>query len=265
MIYSPKHNATKITLLGTGPSMGVPHIGNVWGRCDPNNLKNHRMRTSLFVERQRTKILIDTSPDLRAQLLAYRIEHIDALLYTHAHADHLHGIDELRGLNMLMQKPIATYLDQETYAIIQERFPYVLTPLQGDYYYKPCLNPHFITANNTFSIDSLIILPLLQDHGHSRTSLGFKMGNFAYTTDLIGFAATSLPHLYDLDLWVIGCLQKQPHATHAHLDLVYEWYERFKPKQIVLTHMGVEMDYADLQKTLPSYIIPGYDGLILYL
>jgi len=255
----------KVTILGCGAAGGVPMISTGWGRCDPNNPKNRRRRPSILVEEQGQRILIDTSPDLREQLLSAAINHLDAVLYTHAHADHLHGIDDLREVNRAMRAPIPVYGYNETLADIEHRFDYVFTPLDlaKDTIYKPWLIPNPI-GDGPFTAAGVEMIAFEQDHGYSRTT-GFRIGGMAYSTDLTELPEASMKHLAGLDLWIVGCLLDVPHVTHAHIDKALAWRDLLRPRHMVITHMSPRLDYDALAAELPAGVEPGYDGMVLEL
>jgi len=251
----------KVTVLGCGGSGGVPMIGPEWGRCDPAHPKNRRRRVSVLVEDGDTKILIDTSPDLRAQLLDAKVKYLNAVVWTHHHADHLNGIDDLRPLNRLMGKPIDVYGSAETLAYIKHSFGYVLEPVPpGQPFYKPYLIPHEITG--PFRIGSIPVIPFEQDHGFG-TTLGFRVGDFAYSTDVKRLDERAFALLDGLELWVVDCLRDEPHPTHSHFAQTMEWIRRVKPRRAVLTHMNHDADYATWSMRLPPGVEPGYDGLAI--
>lgn len=250
----------KVTVLGCGSSMGVPLIGGDWGDCDPAEPRNRRLRVSLLVEEGPTRLLVDTSPDLRQQLIGAGINRVSAILYTHAHADHLHGIDDIRGLNMGMGAPIDAYADAVTLATIQERFGYVFQPLKGDYYYKPTLIPR--TIDGPFEIGGIQIRPFAQDHGFSK-SLGFRFGRVAYSTDVVNLDEAAFETLDGVDLWIVDAFRIEPHVTHTHLARTLEWIERVKPKRAVLTHMSQWLDYNRVKAMVPAHVEPAYDGMVL--
>lgn len=253
---------TKITILGCGSSNGVPSVGLGWGKCNPENPRNRRLRSSILIEQAGRKILVDVTPDFREQALRHDINHIDAVLFTHAHADHVHGIDELRWINVAMHRPLDIYAAAETISDIDHRFAYVFEPLADgiDFYYKPVLVPHVISG--AFEAAGVPITVFRQDHGYGET-LGFKVGNFAYSTDVVDFPEESLENLYGLDVWVVDCLRHKPHATHAHLEKVLEWVAEFKPKQTYFTHMSILFDYDEAMRDTPDHVEPAYDGLII--
>lgn len=255
----------RITFLGTGSSSGTPAIDRGWGNCDPAEPKNRRLRSSIIVESATTRLLVDTSPDLREQLLAAQVTAVDAVLFTHGHADHLHGIDDLRPINRLMERPIDAYTDAETLAVIGQRFGYVFEPLApGEtFYYKPTLVPHEIADGDTFRVGDIDITSFRQDHGYSET-LGFRFGDVAYSTDVVEFPEAAAGLLGGLDLWIIGTFTDKPrHPTHVDVERAIEWVARAGAKRAVFTHFGVGVDHAAICRTLPSHINAAYDGLCL--
>jgi phosphoribosyl 1,2-cyclic phosphate phosphodiesterase len=251
--------------LGCGPSWGVPRIGGEWGACDPANPRNRRRRVSVLVEAGGAVLLIDTAPDLREQLLDAGTRRIDAVLFTHAHADHLHGIDDLRSVNWLTQRPIPVYADGESLGEIEQRFGYVFTAPKPDRqhaYYKPVLEPHRI--DGPFLAAGVAVQPFTQDHGFSPT-LGFRIGGFAYSTDVVGLDEAAFAALAGIELWIVDCIRRKPHVTHSHLAQTLAWIARVKPRRAVLTHMDESLDYAQLAAELPPGVEPGYDGLVIEL
>ncbi len=251
----------KATILGCGPSGGVPLIGGVWGACDPNEPRNRRSRASIVVQHHDTSVLVDTSPDMRAQLLSADIRSIDAIVWTHAHADHINGIDDVRALNRLAGCTIDGWGNAATLAHIQRSFGYVFEPMvEGRGFYKPGLNPREI--NGPFTIGAIAITPFDQDHGFSHT-LGFRFGPLAYSTDVMRLTDEALDLLAGIDVWIVDCFQMSLHRTHAHLDQVLAWRDRVKPRLTVLTHMDSSLDYHSLAERLPEGVIPAYDGLIV--
>lgn len=252
----------KITVLGSGAAGGVPMISVGWGRCDPENPKNRRRRPSILVEEGGQTILIDTSPDLREQLLDAKIRHLDAVLFTHDHADHTHGIDDLREVNRAMGGPIPAYGSKDSLERIQSRFSYVFSDidLKTQPIFKPWLTKTEVVAG--FDINGIAVSAIDQDHGYGRTT-GFRFGRMAYCTDVHSFPDESLAQLHGLDLWIVGCLTEYPHPTHAHLGKVLDWVTEIKPKQTIITHMSPNLDYQTLCDQLPPHIRPAYDGLII--
>ncbi|MEM6535337.1 MAG: MBL fold metallo-hydrolase [Pseudomonadota bacterium] len=258
----------RLTLLGTGSSGGVPRVGNDWGACDPAEPKNRRMRCSALLDTwqsadpdQRTRILIDTSPDFREQALAHNIQHLDAILFTHDHADQTHGIDDVRALAIRARKQIPAYLDAPTRASLLPKFRYCFEGFGG---YPPIvdLQPD-LTDFQAITISggggSAEILPLPQRHGRIK-SLGFRVGGLAYCNDVDGLGEDTLNALHGLDLLVMDALRYRPHPSHAHVDLALEWIAALAPKRAVLTNLHVDLDYQTLRRELPDNVEPAFDG-----
>jgi phosphoribosyl 1,2-cyclic phosphate phosphodiesterase len=238
-------------------------IGGNWGLCDPYDPRNRRRRVSVLVEVDGTVILIDTSPDLREQLLDAGVTRIDAVVLTHAHADHLHGIDDLRSVNRLMGRAIPLYADAKTLAEISSRFGYVLKPVEEPgRFYKPTLIPHEIVG--PFEVYGISIVPFTQDHGFSIT-LGLRIGGFAYSTDVTELDDNAFAAIEGVELWIVDCLRREPHPTHSHLAKTLSWIDRVRPKRAVLTHMDQSLDYCELSGELPSGVEPAHDGLVIEL
>jgi phosphoribosyl 1,2-cyclic phosphate phosphodiesterase len=255
----------RVTILGCGPSWGVPRIGGDWGACDPKNPRNRRRRVSVLVEEGGRVLLIDTSPDMREQLLDAGVRRIDAVLFTHAHADHLHGIDDLRTVNALMQSAIPVFARAQTLAEIGRRFGYVFDRVKPDrqsLYYKPVLVPHAI--DGPFAAAGISVIPFVQDHGFSQT-LGFRIGAMAYSTDVIELDESAFAALAGVELWIVDCIRRKPHVTHAHVEKTLGWIARVKPRRAVLTHMDESLDYDTFRRELPPGVEPGYDGLVMDL
>ena len=253
----------KVTILGCGASWGVPAIGPDWGRCDPADPRNRRRRGSLLIESLGRAILIDTSPDLREQLLDARISRLDAVLLTHAHADHLHGLDDLRMIGQLMGHSIPFYGSAAGLAEAKQRFGYAFKPATpGRPVYRPVLAPHEI--DGPFAAAGLPVVPFTQDHGYGQT-LGFRIGPVGYSTDVVELDDDAFAALEGVELWVVDCLRREPHPTHAHLAKVLAWMERLRPRRAVLTHMDQSLDYSELSAELPEGVEPGHDGLIVEL
>ena len=247
----------KVTILGCGTSVGVPTVGNNWGACDPSNPKNRRRRVSVAVEEGATRLLIDTSPDLREQLLDARINHLDAVLYTHDHADHVHGIDDLRLISYGMKRKVPVYSNAETLAVIQSRFPYIFQSQDG---YPAICEAHHISQ--PFDLGGVSITPFEQGHGNV-ISLGYRLNQMAYSTDVNALDEAAFEALAGIDLWIVDALRYEKHPTHAHLGLTLSWIERVKPKRAILTHMTHDMDYDTLKAQLPPGVEPAYDGMVL--
>ncbi|UJW86175.1 MBL fold metallo-hydrolase [Devosia sp. SL43] len=257
------------TILGCGSSGGVPRIGNVWGACDPDEPRNRRRRCALLLEgwtegsEAPTRIVIDTGCDIREQLLDALVDRVEAVLYTHEHADHTHGIDDLRVLALHNRKRVDVYFSAPAGARIREAFGYCFEAPKGSDY-PPILNAHEIDSGDVLEIDgpggSISVMVFEQTHGNI-TSLGFRVGNFAYSCDLSGFPEASYSAISGLDLWVIDALRPTPHPSHLSLPETLDWIERFAPKQAVLTNMHIDLDYRQVEAKTPDSVTPAFDGL----
>ena len=238
----------RVTILGCGGSAGVPHIGGAdgagdWGACDPVEPRNRRTRSSILVQWDGFSLLVDTSPDMRAQLLACRVARVDAVLYTHAHADHISGIDEVRMLNRIIGTPLPAYCTEPTLAYLQQRYEYAFRPHTGSFFFRPVLEPMLITAGETITVGGREFQVFEQDH-HVTRSIGFRCGNFAYSTDVVRMEDDVFAKLQVIDTWVLGAFQRQPHTTHLNIDAALEWVARVNPQRTVLTHMGIDLDWS---------------------
>lgn len=259
----------RATILGCGSSGGVPRIGGEWGACDPSNPRNARRRCSILVERLgpkgATKVLIDTGPDMRAQLLDAGVTHLDAVLYTHAHADHVHGIDDLRGLVMTMRRRIPVWADPETSGILKRRFDYVFETPPGSAY-PPILDLHEI--HGPIEINgpggALCFTPFTVHHGNI-DALGFRVDGLAYIPDVSDIPDAVWPMLDGLDTWIIDALRHTPHPSHAHLAKTLDWIARARPRQAILTNMHLDMDYDAVDAQTPDHVTPAHDGLQITL
>ena len=250
-------------MLGCGPSWGVPAIGPDWGRCDLSDPRNRRRRCSLLVESRGRSLLIDTSPDLRQQLLDAGAARIDAVLLTHAHADHLHGIDELRMVNRLIGRPIPLYAGADALSEVEQRFGYALRPaVPGKPLYRPALTPHAV--DGPFTAAGMPVVPFRQNHGYS-TTLGLRIGPMAYSTDVAELDENAFAALAGVELWIVDCLRREPHPTHSHVAKTLAWIARVRPRRAVLTHMDQSLDYCELAAELPVGVEPGSDGLVIEL
>jgi phosphoribosyl 1,2-cyclic phosphate phosphodiesterase len=256
----------KVTVLGCGGSGGVPLVGNIWGACNPANPRNRRRRVSVHVEHSDASVLIDASPDLRVQLLDADIKRLDAVLFTHDHADHCHGIDDLRFLDTGRPgAPIEAWAEADTMAGLVKRFDYIFRQkeLGSGVLYRPFLQAR--TVDGPFAIRGLGISPFRQQHGMGSFSLGYRLGPMAYSTDVVGLDEAAFAALAGLDLWIVDCLRFEPHPTHAHFDLVMAWVERLAPKRTLLTHMNHMVDYDEIARRCPPGVEPAYDGLTVEL
>jgi phosphoribosyl 1,2-cyclic phosphate phosphodiesterase len=264
--------ATQITatIMGSGSSGGVPRIGGGWGVCDPANPKNRRRRCSLLVEGRTgdsppTRIVIDTGCDLREQLLSANVDSVDAVLYTHEHADHTHGIDDLRVLALNNRRRVDVYFSHEAGQRIVSSFSYCFTAPPGSGY-PPILNQNIISAGMPLTISGpggdIEVLPFRQEHGEI-FSLGFRIGGFAYSCDLSGIPAESHAAVSNLDVWVLDALRPAPHPSHLSLSEALEQVERFRPAEAVLTNLHIDLDYAQTDRITPANVRPAFDGLTI--
>ena len=259
----------RVVLLGTGASAGVPMIGGAdgsgdWGACDPAEPRNRRTRTSIVVQNKAgISLLVDTGPDLREQLLTCRIPRVDAVLYTHAHADHITGLDDVRILNRIVDRPLDAFATETTLTELTRRFAYAFKPWQPPGFFRPVMVPRTVAPGQTIDAAGMNVRLFDQNHGKVN-SLGLRIGAFGYSTDVVALDEAAFAALAGIDTWVVGCfLRNGPHWTHAHLDLVLRWVARLRPRRTVLTHMGLEMDWAWMCANLPAGVEPGFDGMVL--
>ncbi|WP_119165644.1 MBL fold metallo-hydrolase [Algihabitans albus] len=258
----------KITVLGSGGSNGVPLAGGRPGGTfgegvDPEEPKNWRRRVSALVETRDKTILIDCSPDLRLQLLDNRITRVDAVLFTHAHADHCHGLDELRTLSYTQKGPIAAYMSPQTRSDLIGKFDYVFTSSHPQAKLYPAIMADH-AVEGAFEAAGVPAVIFDQDHGNVVSS-GFRIGPFAYSTDCVTLDEAAFAALEGIEVWIVDCLRFEPHPTHTHFDRTLEWIARVKPKRAVLTHLNHTMDYATVAARCPEGVEPGYDGLVIEL
>lgn len=259
----------RLTILGCGSSPGVPRVTGDWGRCDPSNPRNRRRRTAALVERISasgvTRVVIDTGPDFREQMLTAGVERLDAAIYTHAHADHIHGIDDLRGYVLEQRHLIDVYADGPTMQRLQEAFGYCFETPAGSSY-PPIVRAHAIDHDEPVVIGGeggpVSFEPLPQIHGDI-ISLGFRIGRLAYCSDVSNFPPTTAERLKGLDLLVIDALQYRSHPSHLSLSETLEWIERLAPKKAVLTHMHIPLDYETVRSETPDHVEPAFDGMVL--
>lgn len=255
------------TILGCGSSGGVPRLGGNWGDCDPNEPKNFRTRCSLLIARHEgdgvTRVLIDTSPDMRAQLLTAGIGTLDAVAYTHAHADHVHGLDDLRQIVFNTRQRLPVWADGDTQEALFSRFGYAFVQPK-DSPYPPILDMH--TIKGPFTIDGaggpITLRPFKVNHG-SIDALGFRVGNIAYLPDVAVIPDEAWSALEGLECWIVDALRRSPHPTHSHLEQTLEWIARVKPTHAVLTNMHNDLDYATVDAETPDHITPAHDGMTL--
>ncbi|MEM1351573.1 MAG: MBL fold metallo-hydrolase [Pseudomonadota bacterium] len=256
-----------VTILGCGSSGGVPRLGGHWGDCDPANPKNRRRRCSILVERTNaegtTSVLIDTSPDLREQLLQAGIGRLDAVIYTHDHADHVHGIDDLRMIVFNMRARLPVWATPVTGDVLRTRFSYVFVQPEGSNY-PPILNLEEIDGTITISGagGDIVFHPFEVVHGQI-TALGFRVADIAYLPDVSVIPQTAWDALKDLDCWIVDALRRDPHPSHSHLEQTLTWIEKARPKKAVLTNMHIDLDYDTVLAETPDHVIPAHDGLRL--
>ncbi|SDL55587.1 MBL fold metallo-hydrolase [Aliiruegeria lutimaris] len=257
----------RFTILGCGSSGGVPRVGGLWGACDPNNPKNSRQRCSLLVERfdgeDVTRVLIDTSPDLRNQLLTAGVGEVDAVVYTHDHADHTHGIDDLRMIVFVRKARLPVWANPTTQKGLIGRFGYAFVQPEGSDY-PPILDLH--TIKGPVTIDgaggAVTLTPLEVQHGNIR-ALGFRIADLVYMPDVNEIPESVWPQLEGLDCWIIDALRYKPHPSHAHLAQALEWIARAAPRRAVVTNLHIDMDYATVEAETPAHVTPAYDGMTI--
>ena len=256
-----------LTLLGCGSSAGVPRVAQGWGACDPKNPKNRRRRCAALVERfgpgGKTSALIDCGPDIRWQLIDAGVTRLDGLLMTHAHADHCHGIDDLRPMVIEHRKRIDIFMDAPTSVGLTEKFGYIFATPPGSSY-PPILNEHRLVAGISQRIEgpggAIDALPIELDHGDI-SALGFRIGGLAYSPDVVGIPEQSIPLLEDLDVWIVDALRYHKHPSHFSLDQALAWIERLKPKRAILTNLHTDLDYEILRQRVPDGVQPAFDGM----
>lgn len=256
----------RVTLLGCGSSGGVPQIGGAdergnWGACDPAEPRNRRTRTSAVIEdKHGRRLLVDAGPDLRQQMLANGMARLDAVAFTHTHADHVMGLDELRMVNRVTGGSLDVFGTYVTLAELRSRFQYAFHPPPPQGFFRPSLSARPVAPGETVEMAGIPVRVLRQDHRVMET-LGFRIGGFAYSTDLVAMPEETFGALRGLDTWVVGCFQRAPHPVHAHVALVGEWVARLRPRRTVLTHMGMDLDWGWMRANLPDGIEPGFDGM----
>lgn len=257
----------RVTILGCGSSGGVPRVGSGWGACDPHNPKNRRRRCSILVQTGSgdgtTSVLVDTSPDLREQLLDAHVKRLDAVLFTHSHADHVHGIDDLRPLVIAMRRKIPIYADVMTSELLQARFGYCFeAPAGSDY--PPILVAHHLDREAATSIagpgGTITAMPFRMIHG-DMDAHGFRFGKFAYAPDVNKMPAESVEMLRGLDVLILDALRYTPHPTHFSVDEALALIAEVKPRRAILTNMHTDVDYDTLRRRLPDNVEPAFDGM----
>ncbi len=259
----------KVTILGCGSSGGVPRPGMGWGECDPRNPRNRRRRCSILIERTgshgATRVLVDTGPDLREQLIDAGVRSLDGVILTHEHADHTHGIDDLRPLVLHMRRTVDIYMDDVTGAVMHARFRYIFESLPGSSY-PPIAISRGIVAGRAFSIDGqggrIDVLPITVTHGEIN-ALALKIGKMMYLPDVSAIPVEAEAHFHGLDLWIIDALRHRPHPSHFSLSEALAWIDKTKPGQAVLTNLHTDLDYGTLAAAVPAGVSVGYDGMTM--
>ncbi len=259
----------RFTMLGCGSSPGVPRPNGDWGACDPNEPRNRRRRSALLIQRisdtGTTTVVIDTGPDFREQMIDAKVTHIDGVVYTHAHADHIHGIDDLRTFVLANKAKAQIYADQRTLQHLTSAFGYIFERQKGSDY-PPIVDIHLIETGKDFTITgkggTITLTPFGLQHGPLRIK-GFRIGGLAYCTDVSGFPEKTLPLVKGVEVLIIGALQYTQHPSHLSLNQALDWIERLEPQRAILTHMHIPMDYRTVHAETPSHVEPGYDGLVM--
>ncbi len=257
----------RLTVLGCGSSAGVPRVGQGWGACDPANPRNRRRRCSALLERVGadgvTNVLVDTSPDLREQLIEARVKRLDGILITHPHADHTHGIDDLRPLALQAGRRIDIYMDEPTSLIVRRAFSYIFQTPDGSSY-PPIANERRLSAGRPCKIDgmggAIEAIPFDLDHGDIG-ALGLRFGALAYTPDVKRIPEASRARLEGLDVWIIDALRYRPHPSHFSLEDALAAIEEMRPRRAILTNLHTDLDYETLRARLPAHVAPAYDGM----
>ncbi len=242
------------------PTLGGADGRGDFGACDPAEPKNRRSRASILIGAPEGNILVDTGPDMRAQILACGIPRIDAIIFTHAHADHIMGLDDVRLLNRIAGAPRPGFATEATREELLRRFDYAFKPWTPPGFYRPVIDLHAVRPGDVIETCGVRIKTFGQDH-HVMPTLGLRAGNFAYSTDVVRLDEAAFAALAGIDTWLVGAFQRAPHLTHAHLDLVLEWRARLGVRRTVLTHMGIDMDWAWLRQNLPAGVEPAFDGM----
>jgi phosphoribosyl 1,2-cyclic phosphate phosphodiesterase len=259
------NNSVKITVLGSGTSVGIPALGKLgWGKCDPTNPKNKRQRCSLLIQDKETTILVDAGPDIKNQLIEHNIKKLDGVFITHEHSDHISGLDELRPYYFYNKEKIKIYTNAETSKVLLDRFTYLFTKSSSSQsYFQPPLEMNLINYYQELQINNISIKTIKQNHG-AIDSLGFIFNNeLAYCTDVVNFPEKSYKNLRDLKVLIVTGLRETPHMAHAHFDLSFKWIEDLKPKTAYLTHLSPESDHEVVTRLCPPGVFPAYDGLVI--
>jgi phosphoribosyl 1,2-cyclic phosphate phosphodiesterase len=253
----------EVRILGCGTSSGVPRVGNDWGECDPDQPRNRRRRVSILVRHERAQILVDTGPDLREQLLDAEVSGVDGVIWTHDHADHCHGIDDLRQLFHARRQPVSGYARQATLDLLKLRFGYAFEGKAG---YPAVANLSLLPDH--MNLAGISVRAVDQPHGEiTSAGLRFDAGgkSIVYSTDFHEVTPQMATMIEGIDLWIVDALRRRPHASHPHLAQVLDWIAELRPRHAVLTHLDNSMDYDTLVGELPPDVEPGYDGMEIRL
>jgi len=255
----------RVIILGSGASGGVPLATGFWGSCDPDNPKNARLRASIAVEVAGKTLIVDTGPDFREQTIRYNVKSIDGILYTHAHSDHVHGIDDLRYVKFIQKNMIHAYGDLATLNELQARFTHMFAA-SADGIYEPVITPHAFTDEDYGryqAISGIDVMPVWQHHGTAGHSIGYRFGNFAYCTDVSKYDDAALEQLKGIDTWLVDCAQFGSDYTlvHPNFEIVQGWQEKVQARRVILTHLTPRVDFEETRKALPQGYEPAYDGL----
>ena len=256
-----------LTILGCGSSAGVPRVAQGWGACDPNNPRNFRRRCSALIAREaptgRTLALVDAGPDLRLQLIEAGVAHLDGVLISHEHADHTHGIDDLRPIALAMRKRVDIYMNETTSKALHKKFSYIFETPPGSSY-PPIVQERRLTAGEPSVIEgqggAIVATPFDLDHGDI-AALGFRIGALAYASDLNGIPPASRRFLEGLEVWIVDALRYRPHPSHFNLDEALASIETMRPRRAILTNLHTDLDYETLRARLPAGVVPAYDGM----
>ena len=259
----------RFTILGCGSSGGVPRLGGHWGNCDPSNPRNRRRRCSMLVERitpdGRTRVLVDTSPDMRQQLLDAGVGQLDGVVWTHSHADHVHGIDDLRMIVINQRRMLDIWADDATWADLSTRFAYAFQTPPGSSY-PPILSRHSLSG--PVKVEGaggpITLHPIRVGHGEIE-ALGLRIGGLAYMPDVNVIPPEAQALLSDLDVWVLDALRRTPHPSHLSLSESLAWIDRMKPRRGILTNMHLDLDYATVMAETPETVVPAHDGMTIEL
>ena len=253
----------KITLLGTGTSVGIPSLGQLgWGKCNPQNPKNKRQRCAVLIQSNNTNVLIDAGPDIKNQLISHKLPSLDAIIITHEHADHISGLDELRPFYFPKQEKINIYTIERTATFLLNRFNYLFKKDEkSQSYFKPPMNLNILNYYDEINFNDINIKTIKQHHGVIDTIGIIINDKFAYCTDVVDFPKDSFNKLRNLDTLVVTGLRSRPHIAHAHFELTFSWIKELKPKRAFLTHLSPDSDHDSVLNLCPNNVEPAYDNM----